>query len=235
MIAIVLYLLAFAIFLFAGPLAAGLYVYLTKAGNRAALTAFWGILGLATVATGILITYTFGDFFPGPGCILTVLAPLAAIITALAFRSFSKRVDDPSLRKRITLATIIVPLLFLGAPVIGFGYARTCDALNRRAARPVIAALGAYRQDHGGYPEMVAQTDLTFLVPDYLDAIPPVACALPTSRRSHFLSDDWSLYPCRGGEEPLLMVPILGSDSQQTYNLDTGQWSVGGAFDGYCH
>jgi hypothetical protein len=127
---------------------------------------------------------------------------------------------------------MLIPLLQLSTPVIGFCYARQCDALSRRAAQPIVTALESYRDENGQY-----QSDLSVLVPRYLSAIPRRACALPLGRPDlNPVDDGWSLYFCGNGpeQETLLLVPMIGMDAQQVYNPKTGRWSRGTSLDGYC-
>jgi hypothetical protein len=170
--------------------------------------------------------------------------PAVVLLTLLVFRFQAKRFDqavgdDPNRRRWFQCGMLLLPALQLCAPLIGFGYARSCDLLNRRAAQPIIAALERYHQDHDRYPMLAGrhQSDLGFLVPQYLDAIPSRACKAPLERTGRrFSDDDWSLYFCTNspGQETLLLVPVIGTDSQQIYNPETKWWSRGNAFDGYC-
>ncbi len=224
--------------LFLGPLAATIYLTLLGSGRRGAYgRAFWPVAGLLTLALGLLIFYTFGDFFPGPGCFVSLVMPLGALLTFLFVRGQRRRLTPagPALASGLRRLSWLLPLLLLGAPISAFAYGRACDALNRRAARPVIAALEAYRRQHGAYPQVVGLSDLTLLVPQYLAETPPIACALPGDRPA-FGDDDWSLYPCPapGGPALRLLVPILSSASVQAFDLSRGRWSVASAFDGYC-
>ncbi len=225
------------LFLLAGPLAAWLYLRWLEKGNRLGLRLFWPLAALLTLVLSLVVTYTFGDFFPGPGCFIAVTAPLAALATFLFVRFWgtSRKATLPRNGRLRTLMWFL-PLLLLSVPMLSFAYARTCDALNRRAARPIIAALEAYRQEHGAYPDLASQSDLSFLVPEYLETIPPVACASPFQKETRFVSQGWSLYPCSHmeGEPLLLMVPMMGSDDQLIYNLNTRRWGIGDSFEGYC-
>ena len=80
------------------------------------------------------------------------------------------------------------------------------------------------------------ESNLRFLVLRYLSAIPARPCALPFELPALFIEhDDWSLYFCDNPkQETLLLVPTIGTDVKQTYNLQTGRWSAGESFDGYC-
>ena len=171
-------------------------------------------------------------------------ASLGFILTLLVFRTQARRFyqsvgDDPVRRRWFRAGMLLLPALQLSAPLIGFGYARSCDVLNRRAAQPIIAALESYHQDHGRYPMLAGrhQSDLGFLVPQYLDAIPSRACKAPFRWvDSNSVDEDWSLYFCTNnpGQETLLLVPVIGTDSKQIYNPETKWWSRGNSFDGYC-
>jgi hypothetical protein len=227
-----------------GPAAAFLYIALLKRGHRCLRWIFWALLIVVIILLGILIAHTFGDFFPGPGCLTTLLTPAAVLFTLLVFRFQTKRFyqavgEDPDRRRWFQLGMLLLPALQLGAPVLGFGYARSCDLLNRRAAQPIIAALERYHLEHGRYPMLPGRhrSDLGFLVPRYLDAIPFRACKASFEwPDSYSVDDDWSLYFCTNspGQETLLLVPVIGTDSQQIYDPKTGWWSRGNAFDGYC-
>lgn len=233
-----------------GPVAASVFVALFAKNQRPWLAIFWVGLGAAAVLVGIYISHTFGNFFPGPGCFISLLTPLMVIMTILFLRFRARRLyqaigDDKPRRRWLTAGMALIPLLQLSAPVISFGYGLTCELANRELARPIIASLEQYKSDTGGYlpvdsPDQSAQRDLTFLVPDYLASIPPRACTiawLDPPKSASRLEDDWSLYLCARspGREVLLMGPIIGSDSQQTYNLQTGNWSRGNWLDGFCN
>lgn len=227
-----------------GPVAALVFIAILKKESRTAIPIFWLALVIVTIIVGIFIAYTFSGFFPGPGCFVSLLTPLFAIVTFLSFHFRARRFyesagDDQTRRRWFMAATLLIPLLQLSAPVVSFGYARACDALNRQAARPVIAALEKYKADAGVYPTFGSpfQSGLALLVPHYLSSIPPRACVLPFAQPDSYpVDDDWSLYYCNNnpGHETLLLVPIIGSDSQQIYNLNTGHWSAGSSLDGYC-
>jgi hypothetical protein len=241
---LVLAVLSLVPLLLTGPTAAFLYIALLKRGYRRMLWIFWALLVVFTILLGVLIAHTFGDFFPGPGCFATLLTPAAVLLTLLVFLFQAKRFypavgDDLNPRRWFQYGMLLLPALQLSAPLIGFGYARSCDVLNRRAAQPIIAALESYYQDRGRYPMLPGrhQSDLGFLVPQYLDAIPSRACQAPFKwADSDSVGDDWSLYFCTNspGKETLLLVPVIGTDSQQIYNPETKWWSRGNAFDGYC-
>ena len=233
-----------------GPAAGRLYIALLEKNNPRGLAALAAGLVLAALVVGVFITYTFSDFFPGIGCFISLLSPIAAIITFLYFRLRAKRVyeriaDWGPGRRWFAAGSLLIPLLQLSAPLVGYAYGQTCDALNRQAAAPLIAALKAYKDDTGSYLPVGGsqgsyQGTLDFLVPAYLDLIPQRACMAATFDRPDPIypeDDDWNLYACGNtpGDPVLLMVPILGSDSQQIYNLDRGLWSRGNAMDGYCN
>jgi hypothetical protein len=229
-----------------GPLAVSIFIVLTKTGDRRGLWIFWPTLCLITILLGIGIAYTFGNFFPGWGCFITLLTPVSAIVTIVVARFRSRWLrasmrDQDSRRRWLLIGTLLIPVLQLSAPVIGFGYARTCDALNRQAAKSIVAALETYKAATGSYPVLASpyQSDLSSLVPHYLPFIPQRACAvafLEGADAGYPMYNDWSLYYCNNspGAETLLLVPILGSDSRQIFILNTGRWSVGNALDGYC-
>lgn len=233
-----------------GPVAAHIFVALFERGQRRGLGLFWLGLSVITFLLGIYIAYTFSDFFPGPGCFISLFTPLMVIITLLFLRFRTGRAyqvlgGDKVRRRWFNAGILLVPLLQLSAPVISFGYIQTCNVLNRQVARPLIVALEQYKTDTGSYlpPDSLnrsSQRDLQFLTPDYLASIPQRACEVsffnppdPGGRAG----DGWSLYNCTPdpNRDVLLLVPIIGSDSEQIYNLNTGRWSGGNAFDGYCN
>jgi hypothetical protein len=221
-----LWLLVILLILFIGPLAAVQYLKWVQADARLANWVFWPVMITGVVGVGILSAYTFGDFFPGLGCFISLAAPLGGIITMAFVRWWLRKqaVESPRIPRK--LAAGLIPLMLFCIPIIAFSYSRGCDAVNRRRARPIIAALkGAPLQ-----PDLVAKTSLDFLVPEYISEIPTPVCTAESADKYGY--EAWSRYPCENGL--LLMVPILGSDSVQTYNLDSGEWSVGSAFDGYC-
>lgn len=239
-----------AVLALTGPLAAWLFIRLLQSGDRPGLALLIAGLALAAVLLGGFITYTFSDFFPGIGCFITLLTPIAAIITLLSFRLRTKKVyavlgDDRIRRRWFVAGSLLLPLLQLAAPAVGYAYGQGCDALNRRSAAPVIAALQAYQAETGSYLpsanlDYSYQGALDYLVPDYLAAIPPRSCFAATFDPPDPLlpaESDWNIYFCHNtpGDPVLLMVPILGSDSQQIYNLNTNRWSRGNAMDGYCN
>jgi hypothetical protein len=233
-----------------GPVAAHIFVALFEKGQRRGLGLFWLGLSVITFLLGLFIAYTFGDFFPGPGCFISVFTPLMVIFTLLFVRFRAKRVyqalgNDKVRRRWFNAGTLLIPFLQLAAPVISFGYIQTCNVMNRQVAKPLIVALEQYKTDTGSYLpadnlDRSYQRDLQFLAPDYLPTIPPRACGIsffnsPDSGSQ--VGDDWSLYNCTAdpSSNVLLMVPTIGSDSEQIYNLTTGYWSGRNSFDGYCN
>lgn len=241
---ILLALLALLPLLLTGPAAAALAVALLARGRRRALWAFWILLASATFLLGIVIAHTFADFFPGLGCFATLWTPAAVILTVLVFRRQARRTDSAAdsnvlARRPYYIALLSLIVLQLSAPLIGLGYAQSCALLNRRAARPIVAALESYRRQHGRYPfpENRHRSDLSILVPEHLDAVPPLACRNPFARQDQDLADrDWSLYHCTNspGQETLLLAPLIGTDSVQIYNPAARWWTRGNALDGYC-
>jgi hypothetical protein len=240
---IVLALFSLIPLLLTGPAAAALYVALLKQNRRRALWAFWALLACATILLGFTIAYTFGDLFPGPGCFATLWTPATVILTALVYRRRTRRLDrsaepsSPGRWRQVALLAIIA--LQLSAPLIAFLYAQSCALLNRRAARPIIAALESYRQENGRYPfpENRHRSDLSMLVPEHLETLPPLACQNPFERRDASPTDaGWRLYFCQNspGQETLLLVPLIGTDSLQIYNPATRWWTRGNALDGFC-
>lgn len=230
--------------IFTGPVAASIFIGLLKRDNRLAQLIFWLVLVAATIVLGLFIAYTFSNFLPGPGCFVTFFTPPSVIIIFLLFRHQAKRFyqiinNDQRRRHWFLVATILIPLLQLSTPVIGFGFSWQCNALNRQIAQPIIAALETYKNKNGQYPILPGpyHSDLQILVPQYLSAIPSRACVLPFPISDPYGADDnWDLYFCNNspGQDTLLLVPIIGSDSQQIYNLKTDRWSAGNEFDGYC-
>jgi hypothetical protein len=227
-----------------GPVAASIFIVLLKRDNRRIQPFFWLALIAATIALGIFTAYTFSNFFPGPGCFITLFTLPAAIVTLLTFRLQAKRFyraigDEQRRRRRFQAATLVIPLLQLSVPAIGLGYFGQCIMLSEQAARPIIAALETYKNETGHYPVLSSpyESDLQFLVPRYLSAIPARPCALPFEVPALFIEhDDWSLYFCNNspGQDTLLLVPTIGTDAKQIYNPKTGRWSLGDSFDGYC-
>ncbi len=227
-----------------GPVAASVFVVLLKRDNRRIQPFFWLVLVAATIALGIFTAYTFSHFFPGPGCFIALFTPLAAVVTFLSFRLQAKRFyqaigDEQRRRRWFQVATLVIPLLQLSVPPIGLGFFGQCMMQDQQAARPIIAALEAYKAEAGHYPVLSSpyESDLQFLVPRYLSAIPARPCALPFEAPTLFIErDDWSLYFCSNspGRETLLLAPTIGTDLKQVYNLNAGRWSAGDAFEGYC-
>ena len=130
------------------------------------------------------------------------------------------------------VAAAIFPIII---PFVAMGVSSACDAANRRAAQPAIAALDAYHADYGDYP-----LDLDTLIPEYLSASPQTVCNLPAALRwdAWYALDagymNWTIYDC-GADGIRLIVPLMSSQFRQIYNPETGHWSVGDAFDGYCY
>jgi hypothetical protein len=227
-----------------GPAAAAIDIALLKRGVRRGLWIFWVLLVGATVLLGVTVAHTFGDFFPGLGCITTLLTPASAVVTLLVFRLSSKHFESENdaksdQRRRFQAAMLLIPALQLSVPLIGWGYAQGCALGNRRAARPIVQALDQYHRDHGHYPSLPGRhhSDLQILDPEYLEAIPSRPCRNPFARLySYPLDDDWSLYFCANnpGQETLLLVPLIGTDSKQIYNPETRWWRRGNSLDGYC-
>ncbi len=227
-----------------GPVAARIFLVLLKRDDRWIQPFFWLALIAATFALGIFTAYTFSHFFPGSGCFITLFTPPAAIVTFLTARFQAKRFyqaigDEPRRRLWFHAATLVIPLLQVSVPVIGLGYFMQCMGLNQQAARPIIAALETYKSETGHYPALSSpyESDLRFLVPGYLPAIPARPCTLPFEAPDLFIEhEDWSLYFCSNSPEQqtLLLVPTIGTDMKQIYNLNTGRWSASDAFEGYC-
>ncbi len=168
-------------------------------------------------------------------------------------------------RRWYLAGTFLLPLLQLAAPLVGFFYGQACDGLSRQAAVPLITALEAYKADHGSYfpgegAGSASPGGLEHLVPGYLAGLPRPGCQAPSLAGEEDKQEDWSLYVCgmrmtrdplqyedkqegwslyvcgsSPGKEVLLLVPIIGSDSKQVYNLGTGNWGRGNEFDGYCN
>lgn len=228
-----------------GPAAVLVFAAQVQRGNRLGLGLFWLGLVVTTVLLGLFITYTFGNFFPGPGCFISIFTPLAALMTFsfLRFRAGQLKpvLSSEIARQWLKAGLVLIPLLQLAAPVISFGYGQTCDALNRQIARSLIVALEKHKNETGNYLpadhlDRPYQEDLSYLIPDYLAAVPTRACTIPFFDTPAARAD-WHLYFCNRGpdQEVLLLVPIIGSDSEQVYHLSTGWWSRGNAFDGYCN
>lgn len=240
---IALALLALFPLLVTGPAAAWLSIALLKRGRRPALVVFWAVLVCVTFLLGLAIAHTFADFFPGLGCFTTLWTPVAVILTVLVWRRQGGRMEPagesgaPSRPRLYTLLLALV-VLQLSAPLIGLAYAQSCALLNRRAARPIVAALESYRQEHGSYPfpPNRHRSDLSVLVPEHLRTIPPLACKNPFARRNEALAQEWQLYYCTNSpdQETLLLVPLIGTDSKQIYSPQTKLWTRGNALDGYC-
>jgi hypothetical protein len=231
-----------------GPAAALVFIALLQRASWRGLALFWLGLAATTVLLGLFITYTFGNFFPGPGCFISVLTPLAVLIT-FSFLHFRARqlksvLNSEGARHWLKAGMMLIPLLQLSAPMISVGYSQTCDAINRQAAKPLIAALEKHKNETGSYlpadhPDSPYQEDLSYLIPDHLAAVPPRACVVSffETSTSHSAPAGWHLYYCNRnpGRDVLLLVPIIGSDSEQVYHLNTGSWSRGNAFDGFCN
>jgi len=240
---IALALLALIPLLVTGPAAAALSVALVKRGRRRALWIFWIVLACLTVLLGITIAHTFADFFPGLGCFATLWTPVAVILTVLVWRLQSKRLEEagPKARpSRLLLSVLLVVIVLqLSAPPIGLIYAQSCAFLNRRAARPIVAALESYRREQGHYPfdQNRHRSDLSILAPEHLETIPPLVCQNPFAPKDERSRDsEWSLYFCTNspGQETLLLVPLIGTDSLQIYNPATRWWTRGNSLDGFC-
>ncbi len=234
----IIHLTLIALPLVTGPIAAFVSMTLIARDQYKQLIALWIALGVIAIPYGIYIAYTFADFFPGPGCAISLLLPITAAISILVVRRRTKDgVTEVPLRKRLAFAALaIIPITQCGAPLIGSGYARVCEAQNREAAKVIIEAVEVYKKDSGEYPTLqnAFQSNLGFLVPRYLKSIPARPCALPTTS-SPYIGSDWSLYYCGNtNKHTLLLVPIIGSDTQQTYDFNTGRWSMANALDGYC-
>jgi len=212
--------------LFIGPVLAVGYLKWSHSEPQKANQIIWPLTFLTVIGVGILSAYSFGDFFPGLGCFISLAAPIGAVLTAGFVRWWLRKqaADIPKIPR--ILANWLIPFLLVCIPIIAFSYQRGCEAVNRRQAQPLIRALESAEIPS----DLVAQTQLDFLVPNYLAEIPTPICR--QTNESEYTFETWSLYPCENGV--LLMVPMLGSDSVQTYDLSTGKWSVGSAFDGYC-
>ena len=226
-------LLTFAVLLLTGPLAVEVYLRI----SRALRPLFWVLWGILLLAAGIFSAYHFTSFFPGPGCFLSAASiPMVALTYLWARRRWGQRVGDDPDRQHLPRALLVISLMQVSILFVMMGFTGLCNAANRRAAQPVIAALDAYRADRGAYPSA-----LDDLIPAYLPAPPQTACALPAALRWEAwytlegeYAPNWRLYDCGDGEIRLL-VPYLGSQTRQVYNPATGEWGLGDAFDGYCY
>ena len=233
------------VLLVTGPFAASIFIALLRRNSSRWLWSFSLGLGLLTILLGIFIAHTFANFFPGIGCFITLLTPIVALVTFLSFRFRARKVQasfaaDAPQRHWFLIGSLMIPLLQIAAPVVSFGYGVACQGLDQQAAKPIIAALHKYQAETGTFPVLVSpsESDLSMLVPRYLASIPQPSCNVPILEADPYTPGEtrWSLYSCNNspGHETLLMVPIIGSDSRQLYNLNTGHWSTGNSFDGYC-
>lgn len=234
------------ILILTGPVAAAATMTLLAGYSRRAVFIFWLALAAAAALVGLFIAYTFADFFPGPGCFLSLFTPIGALAAFLFFRFRAKRFnetagEDRTAKRLFLLGSLLVPFLQLTAPLVSVGFSRLCDSLNRDRARPIIAALEEYKRGAGSYPSAggYIESDLKqALTPAYLAEWPGVACELPPPASNWVLFRDnrFTLYYCARSpnQDTFLLVPLMGSDTKQTYHLASGQWSVGSTFDGFC-
>jgi hypothetical protein len=234
------------ILLVTGPGAAALYIVLLKKKDQRGLALLLAGLAAAAVGLGVWMTYSFGNFFPGAGFFTCLFTPVMALVTLLVFRFEAKGVyraigDETVWRRWYLAGSLVLPLLQLAAPLAGFFYEQSCDGLSRRTAVPLIAALEAYKADHGSYFPAEGESSASYgglehLVPGYLASLPRPGCQAPALVGGENKEADWSLFVCSSsaGKEVLLLVPMIGTDTKQVYNLGTGNWGRGSAFEGYC-
>lgn len=215
------------ILLLTGPVAVDVYLRLRNAPARQRAV-FWAALAALIGLAGVYAAYNFSSFFPGPGCFITVFTLPAIVLTLLwARRRWKKGFDQ---ERAVPRSLLLIALLQVGIPLVALVFAQTCNALNRRAVAPVITALEAYRQQHGEYPAVGSQQP----VDEVLPVRPTMACALPAGLQSDWYNLDakMSLYPCSDGLR--VLVPLIGSDSMQIYDVESGTWGFGSSFDGLC-
>jgi uncharacterized membrane protein len=115
----IIHLTLVALPILTGPVAAFVSMSLIARDHYRALTALWIALGVIAIPYGVYISYFFADFFPGPGCLISILLPITALISIIVIRRRSKGgITEVPLRKRLALAALaVIPITQCGAPV----------------------------------------------------------------------------------------------------------------------
>lgn len=192
-----------------------------------------GMLVLLLVSGGGLASYIFfstGTFFiSGITCLLFPLA-LIALLIALFWRRKNGDLlsSDIQVKRWYWVGVVLIPIILVLPFFEIFGITAACFGRNARTAEPIIAAMEAYHQDHGIYPE-----EINALSPQYLGEIPAGHCA-PIGA-STFEVPVYDISTCTyDGETTVLSIPIGSGEWIQRYNMDTGLWSRVSFLDGAC-
>jgi hypothetical protein len=217
------------IFVCISAAAVPLFVFLLR--KYSIKLALVGVVALIieAILASFYTVYAFGGAF-GPGFILYCISPLVTLfsLTVLVFpRSFPPTFNQDWRRRTFywVAGLLIVSLQlcpFVGSYFINFN----CYVANQVKAEEMIAALEAYRQDQGQYPE-----ELETLIPTYLPSLPTPACG---SLSGDSRKPEFDLEQCRFSGETLLTLKSVDSSSIQRYNFATGNWSSTSLFEGTC-
>ena len=201
---------------------------LWKRGIKAAAFSLAFLL-LESVAAAFLSVYAGGMF--GLGSMLVCLSPFTVAISLLLLlillgrftRAFAQ--DRPRIRFYV-IGGLLIVVLQAGVFAGHFGVRSACFAQTRRRARPVIAAVESYRQEHGSYPQKLDE-----VIPTYLPSLPSAACGWLQS--SDYVDREFALKRCDPGVT-LLILDSLDGDFIRRYNFSTGNWSSVSFLDGTC-
>lgn len=151
-----------------------------------------------------------------------LLATPVSFLLTLILRRFVQRIA-PGQGRAFVLGGLLIAVWQL-APLFGvYGIGGACDALARRTAAPIVAAVQAYRQEMGGYPQQLQ--DVT---PKYLAAIPQAQCLDGLGTTQQF-----KLAACSSAT--LLTTTSFDGVTFVRYNFSTGNWSKVSFLDGECN
>jgi hypothetical protein len=205
------------------------FIALLWKGSVKAAVVWLAFLLPESVAAVLLSVYAGGMF--GLGSVLLCLSPFTVLISLLLLliplSRFSRAFAEDRPRRRFyILGGLLIIALQVSVFAGHFGVRSACFAQTRSRARPVIAAVEAYRQEHDRYPQ-----ELDAVIPAYLPSLPSAACGWLVS--SEHTDREFALKQC-DPDVTLLNLDSLDGDSIQRYNFATGNWSSVSFLDGAC-
>jgi hypothetical protein len=231
-----------------GAAAALIYIFLISRSYLGLATGFLVLLAIMSLVTAVNLTFGMGSGMFGRLLTCLVLpATAASLIVFIAARSrfFRSAGQDKRLRRWYLVGFVLVPFLqffpFIGELFIG----QACDALHRQTGETIVAALEAYRDDFGAYPD-----DLEDLAPRYIDEIPSPRCfsafgwfersdsdqadTLSGTGPKSAVAEGFKLHECDPQKAKIVTVYSVEYDFILRYNLATGNWSRVSFLDGRC-
>jgi hypothetical protein len=207
-----------------------LYIFCLWKSLRWAVFCFGVVLILAVYAAFYSV-HNFGGAF-GAGmalsCLTVILVPISLIILILLRRPFGRKFGDDVKRRRwYVFGGLLIAVTYL-FPLFGsMTIDAACYRITQRNAKPLIAAVEIYYQEHGVYPG-----DIESLTPDYLANIPAPGCVW-LSKQPDWPPVSYKLQSCND-DTVLLTNESSDGTSIERYNFDTGVWSSVSFFDGAC-